>query len=122
MIESAIIKNKEFEDNEERTIFFTRGVLETVKKLRWAPDIVHCHGWFTGLVPLYLKKAFNDDPLFCDAKVVYSVYEDDFKKQLNSSFKSKLINYILQTFDNFLSLSSLFSRVNQLILSQHFTK
>jgi len=84
-------KNKEFEDNEERTIFFTRGVLETVKKLRWAPDIVHCHGWFTGLVPLYLKKAFNDDPLFCDAKVVYSVYEDDFKKQLNSSFKSKLM-------------------------------
>ena len=83
--------NNEFEDNEERTIFFTRGVLETVKKLRWAPDIVHCHGWFTGLVPLYLKKAFHDDPLFCDAKVIYSIYDNEFKTPLHHSFKSKLI-------------------------------
>ena len=82
--------NKEFDDNEERTIFFTRGVLETVKKLRWAPDIVHCHGWFTGLVPLYIKKALEDDPLFCDSKVIYSVYDNEFSKPLSSTFKSKL--------------------------------
>ncbi len=83
-------KGVSFEDNDERTVFFTRGVLETVRKLRWAPDIVHCHGWFTGLVPLYLKKAFQDDPLFNEAKIVYSVYNDDFNEELNKDFAAKL--------------------------------
>lgn len=80
-----------FEDNDERTIFFARGVLETVKKLRWAPDIIHCHGWFTGLVPLYIKKAYNEDPLFANSKIVYSVYENEFDKPLNKNFKDKLL-------------------------------
>ena len=53
-----------FEDNDERALFFARGVLETVKKLRWSPDIVHCLGWFTALVPLYLKNIYHDDPVF----------------------------------------------------------
>ncbi|MEA3443694.1 MAG: glycogen/starch synthase [Bacteroidota bacterium] len=82
---------KEFSDNDERTIFFTRGVLETVKKLRWAPDIVHCHGWFSALVPLYLKKAFKEDPIFNDSKIVYSVYNDEFKRDLKNSFLEKLV-------------------------------
>jgi len=82
--------NKEFEDNDERAIFFARGVLETVRKLRWAPDIVHCHGWFSGLVPLYVKKTFKDDPLFSRSKVIYSVYADDFKKTFRSDFKKKV--------------------------------
>ncbi|MCF8371303.1 MAG: glycogen/starch synthase [Bacteroidales bacterium] len=81
----------EFADNDERTIFFTRGVLETVKKLRWSPDIVHCHGWFTALVPLYLKKAFKEDPLFHESKIVYSVYDDEFHRPMNDSFVEKLI-------------------------------
>ena len=80
-----------FEDNDERTIFFARGVLETVKKLRWAPDIIHCHGWFTGLVPLYIKKAYNEDPLFANSKIIYSVYENEFDKPLNKDFKDKLL-------------------------------
>lgn len=80
-----------FSDNDERIIFFARGVLETVRKLRWAPDIVHCHGWITSLVPLYLRKAFNDDPLFINSKIVYSVYNDNFDKALNKSFTSKLM-------------------------------
>ncbi len=80
-----------FSDNDERIIFFARGVLETVRKLRWAPDIVHCHGWITSLVPLYLRKAFNDDPLFINSKIVYSVYNDDFDKALDKSFTSKLM-------------------------------
>ena len=79
-----------FADNDERAIFFARGVLETVKKLRWSPDIVHCHGWFTSLVPLYLKKAYNDDPLFANSKVVYSIYNDEFDKPLRKDFKDKL--------------------------------
>ncbi|MEA3317817.1 MAG: glycogen/starch synthase [Bacteroidota bacterium] len=80
-----------FEDNDERAIFFARGVVETVKKLRWKPDIVHCHGWFTGLVPLYLKKAYNEEPLFADSKLVYSVYDDSFDKDFNEDFKDKVL-------------------------------
>lgn len=79
-----------FEDNDERAIFFTRGVLETVRKLQWAPDIIHCHGWFTSLIPLYVKKLYYDDPLFMDSRVILSVYGDAFTKPLNSSFRKRL--------------------------------
>jgi starch synthase len=81
----------EFEDNDERSIFYARGVLETVKKLRWVPDLVHCHGWITALVPLYIKKAFADDPCYKNAKTVYSIYNDDFKNPLRDVFARKLI-------------------------------
>ena len=80
-----------FADNDERAIFFARGVLETVKKLRWAPDVVHCQGWFTGLLPLYLKKSFNEDPLFTDTKVVFSIYDDEFSTPFSGEFKNKAI-------------------------------
>jgi len=83
-------KGSEFADNDERAIFFARGVLETVIKLRWAPDLIHCHGWMTSLVPLYIKKAYNDEPLFENSKVVYSVYSDDFKNPLDATFRTKL--------------------------------
>jgi len=79
-----------FEDNDERSIFFCRGVLETVKKLGWSPDIIHCHGWMTNLVPLYIKKAYKDNPLFVDAKVVYSIYDDEFEPLLNKEFGNKV--------------------------------
>ena len=78
-----------FPDNDERTIFFGRGVLETVRKLRWQPNIVHCHGWFTALAPLYIKKAFREDPLYSKSKVVYSIYNDGFKTPFNPEFKTK---------------------------------
>ncbi len=81
---------KYFDDNDERMIFFSRGVLETVKKLRWSPDIIHCHGWMSALVPLYLKKAYIDDPLFSEAKVVYSAYNDPFDNTFADTFKEKL--------------------------------
>ncbi len=84
-------KGKSFSDNDERVIFFARGVLETVKKLRWSPDIIHCHGWITSLIPLYIKKSYSDDPLFTDTKVVYSVYDDGFEETLNNEFKRKSI-------------------------------
>lgn len=83
-------EGREFADNDERAIFFARGVLETVKKLRWAPSIVHCHGWFTGVVPVYLKKVFADDPIFRDVKVVVSLYDDGFAGSLNTGFGSKI--------------------------------
>jgi len=80
-----------FEDNDERMIFFARGVLETVRKLRWSPDIVHCHGWFTSLVPVYLKKAYREDPLFADSKVVFSMYNNGFDKPMDSRLQEKAL-------------------------------
>jgi starch synthase len=81
---------KFFDDNDERAIFFARGVLETVKKLGWAPDIIHCHGWFTSLIPLYLKKSYRDNPLFSETKVVMSIYNDDFKEEMPTDIGKKI--------------------------------
>ena len=66
-------EGKFFDDNDERTIFFCKGVMETVKKLGWAPDIIHCSGWMTSLIPFYLKTTYKNEPVFRNAKVVYSV-------------------------------------------------
>lgn len=82
--------NKFFNDNDERAIFFSRGVLETVKKLGWGPDVVHCHGWLTSLLPLYIKKAYHDNPLFSDTKVVFSIYDDDFEDLMHKEFSNKI--------------------------------
>ena len=80
-----------FDDNDERSIFFARGVIETVKKLRWAPDLIHCHGWISAFVPILIKKAYNDDPLFAKSKVIYSVYNDDFNNPLKSNIRNKIL-------------------------------
>ncbi|GHT76500.1 glycogen synthase [Bacteroidia bacterium] len=80
---------QEFEDNDERSIFYVRGVMETVKKLRWAPDLIHCHGWITALAPLYIKKHYKDDPCFRNTKVVYSIYDDEFKFPFRPNFSQK---------------------------------
>lgn len=84
-------KGKFFADNDERAIFFCKGALETVKKLGWAPDIVHCHGWMTSLVPMYLKTAYQDDPTFKGAKSIYSVYENGVSGKLNEEMAQKAI-------------------------------
>lgn len=80
---------KSFKDNDERAIFFARGVLETVKKLGWVPDIIHCHGWMTSLVPLYIKTSYKKEPIFENSKVVFSLYNNDFKPALNKNFAKK---------------------------------
>ena len=82
----------EFADNDERAIFFARGVLETVKKLNWTPSIVHCMGWMSAVMPIYLKKVFNDDPLFRDVKVVVSLCDDRFAQPLDANFKNRIAN------------------------------
>jgi starch synthase len=84
-------KGEEFPDNDERALFFARGVLETVIKLRWAPDLIHCHGWITSLVPLFIKKYYYNNPLFSQSKVVYSVYDDAFKNPWNPEIKNKVL-------------------------------
>ena len=79
-----------FDDNAERMIFFCRGVLETVRKFGWAPDVSHCHGWMTSLVPWYVKTFYNNVPVFSNSKVIYSVYDNEFEGTLNQeSFKLK---------------------------------
>lgn len=81
---------KFFDDNDERMIFFSRGVLETVKKLRWTPDLIHCQGWMTALAPLFIKTLYKDDPLFENAKVVYSIYDEGFDNTFDNNFKEKI--------------------------------
>lgn len=79
-----------FKDNGERAIFFARGVLETVKKLRWAPDVIHCQGWISHVLPLYLKKAYIDDPIFSESKIVLSLY-DDTPAEFPSDIKERML-------------------------------
>lgn len=90
----ALVTDEEgnfFDDNDERAIFFARGVLETVKKLRWVPDVVHCHGWFSAIVPIYLRNAFADDPIFQNVKIVLSLYDNAFPGELATNFKEKIV-------------------------------
>ncbi len=79
-----------FEDNDERAIFYCRGVIETVKKLGWSPDVIHCHGWISSLVPVYIKLAFKDNPLFSDSKIITSIYDEEFEGELNENFINKV--------------------------------
>lgn len=89
----AVLTDKngaEFTDNDERAIFFCRGVIETVKKLGWAPDVIHCQGWMTSLLPFFVKTVYREDPMFENSKVVYSVYDDRFTAPLNSRLAEKV--------------------------------
>ncbi|TWR30028.1 starch synthase [Mucilaginibacter pallidiroseus] len=82
---------KFYADNDERMIFFCKGALETVKKLGWAPDVIHCHGWMSALVPAYLKTTYKDDPTFKSSKVIYSIYENEFNEKLDADFARKAV-------------------------------
>ncbi|NAS12597.1 glycogen/starch synthase [Poritiphilus flavus] len=79
-----------FPDNDERAIFFAKGVVETVKKLNWSPDIIHIHGWMASLLPLYLKVYYADEPLFADSKIVTSVYGSGYEGELDDQMKKKV--------------------------------
>lgn len=81
---------KWFDDNDERALFFCKGALETVKKLGWKPDVVHCHGWMTAMVPMLIKNMFNEDPHFENSKLVYTVFKDAFPKSLDKKLLEKL--------------------------------
>ena len=80
---------KFFEDNGERAVFFARGVLETVKKLRWKPDIIHCQGWISHILPIYLKKCYKDDPIFSETKVVLSLYNEIMDERFSDDIAEK---------------------------------
>lgn len=108
-----------FEDNDERSIFFCRGVFETVKKLGWMPEIIHCQGWFSALMAVYQKTFYADDPLFADAKVVFSIYDEEFDETLDTRFIEKLeydgmdpkdVELIKEpTYENFVKLAAKYS-------------
>jgi starch synthase len=80
-----------FDDNGERMIFFCKSALETVKKFGWPPHVIHCHGWMTSLVPLYLKTTYKKEPVFGYSKVIYTAQADQFKEKLNPNFMKKAI-------------------------------
>lgn len=91
---NGIAKDKEgnfFNDNDERGIFYVRSVLETIKKLRWTPDIIHINGWISALAPLYIKKSYASDPFFANSKIIYSIYKDDFECPICEGFDNRVL-------------------------------
>ena len=80
-----------YDDNDLRTIFFCKGALETVKKFGWPPDIIHCSGWMTGLIPMYLKTVYKKEPVFAHSKVVYTLGSTTFEQKLSDDFYKKAI-------------------------------
>lgn len=117
-----------FADNDDRTIFFGRGVLETVKKLGWSPDIIHCHGWMTALIPMLIKTSYKDDPMFHNSKVVYSLYNDSFTESFNKDFSKKILMDGLSADDvkgledpNYVSLTKLAMQYSDAVMKSSTT-
>lgn len=84
-------QGKSFTDNMERMTFFSKGVIETVKKFGWPPDIIHCHGWMTSLVPFYLRTVYKDEPLFRNARMTYSTYNHSADDQFSAADLEKAL-------------------------------
>jgi len=79
-------KHGEYSDNAERCVFFARGVIETIRKLRWKPDVVYCQGWFAAIAPVYIKKSFGEDPCFRGTKVIFDMHDNGFSGHLAGNF------------------------------------
>ncbi|MCD6366707.1 MAG: glycogen/starch synthase [Bacteroidales bacterium] len=93
-----------YPDNLERALFFTKGILETIKKLRWTPDIIHCSGWITHLLPLYIRQVYNEDPYFANSKIIYAIQNDSFdinteNNMMQELSSDKIPESILKTID-----------------------
>jgi starch synthase len=83
-------ENNFYEDNDERAIFFCKGVIDTVRKLGWAPDVVHCNDWITSFIPLYLKTTYKNDPLFKNTKTVFTIYNNAFTHKFKGDLMDKV--------------------------------
>jgi starch synthase len=103
-----------FKDNDERALFFAKGVLETVIKLRWTPDLIHCNGWFSAFVPLLIKRTYANDPLFANAKVIYSPYDDHIDASLDPKLADKLLNEDISSEDIKLLETPTYTNLNKL--------
>ncbi len=80
-----IFKDKQGEflkNNSEKLIFFSKGILETIKQLQWSPNVIHCNGWFSSLVPMYIKTLYKDEPVFKDSKCIFTIYNNQFEEGL----------------------------------------
>lgn len=77
-------------DNDERAIFFCKGVIETVKKLGWSPDIIHCHDWMTSFLPMYMRTHYQNDPMFRNTKIVFTLYQNEFEHEYMGNFMEKM--------------------------------
>jgi len=99
-LDDPALRSETFKDNDERTIFFARGVLETVKKLRWYPDIIHLHGWVGALIGLYVKVLYKDEPAYRNTRTVVSLYDnDDFQANFRDDFFTRLRTKTMPAFD-----------------------
>lgn len=105
-----------FADNDERIIFFAKGVFETVKKLQWSPDLIYCQGWFTAMVPLILRRDYANDTLFSHAKIVYSTTDNGFEGRLNEKFSKKLLSENVKETDVAVVTDPTFTNVNKLAI------
>ena len=94
---------KPFKDNADRMVFFNKGIIETVKKFGWAPDIVHCHGWMTSLLPAFIREAYRTEPLFHESKIVYSLYDTSLEENFTEDFfvKAAINNLDEEVFEPF---------------------
>lgn len=93
-------EDKWYDDNGIRSIFFCKGALETVKKFGWPPDIIHCSGWMTGLIPLFLKTAYKKEPVFSNSKVIFTIGQNTFPESLGSEFtKQSIISNLIKEKD-----------------------
>ena len=114
-------------DNDERLLFYGRGVLETISKLQWSPSLIHCNSWFSAIVPALVKTIYSDNPLFAESKVVLSLYDEGFTGELDADFRNKLIeqgltekdleNIPTSTYENFIRFA--LSYCNGLIVPQN---
>lgn len=109
-------QGKFFEDNAERMIFFCKGIFETVKKFGWPPDIIHCHGWFTSLVPMYARTTYKTDPIFSHSKIVTSIYNDKFEGTLNRNLQNKTVSKKLKAKDSEVLKEATHSQIMQTAL------
>jgi starch synthase len=88
---------KWYNDNGMRSVFFCKGALETVKKFGWPPDIIHCSGWMTGLIPMFLKTAYKKEPVFSNSKVLFTIGQNTFKEKLGADFlKNSMISSLIK--------------------------
>ncbi len=103
-----------YADNDQRAVFFAKGVLETIKKLRWMPDLIHCNGWFAGYIPSLVRIVYKHDPLFSKVKILTSLYEDDLSEPLGTSLKDSINNLKLPEADATLLLEGTHRAITEL--------
>ena len=78
------------DDNDERSMFFVRAVIESIRKMRWVPDIIQCTGWISALAPVYIRTLYGDDPSFRDAKIVTALFNESIPKPLGDRLADKM--------------------------------